>query len=89
MAVPPARARMPRSRPRAKLEKLAAVLKAEGWRSNVILASPLTRAVQTVHMLAAGIGVRLSPVVVRARVRAAGRALERLEAVQLQQSCST
>ena len=49
----------------AKLEKLAAVLKAEGWRPDVMLASPLTRAVQTAHMLAAGIGVRLSPVVVR------------------------
>ena len=46
-----------------QLEKLAVTLKAEGWRPEAILASPLLRARESARMLAAGIGIMRSPVV--------------------------
>ena len=46
-----------------QLQKLAATLKAEGWRPEVILASPLLRAQESARSIAAGIGVTRPPVV--------------------------
>ena len=48
-----------------QLEKLAAALKAEGWRPEAILASPLLRARESARMIAAGIGVTGLPQVLR------------------------
>ena len=48
-----------------QLQKLAAVLAAEGWRPEVILASPLLRAKESARTLAAGTGVTRPAVVLR------------------------
>ena len=48
-----------------QLRRLASALAAEGWRPDVILASPFARALDSARTLAAGIGVMRSPVVVQ------------------------
>jgi phosphohistidine phosphatase SixA len=47
----------------AQIERLANVLRAEGWRPDTILASPLARAQDSARALAAGIGVTRAPIV--------------------------
>jgi phosphohistidine phosphatase SixA len=47
-----------------QLQRLAAVLKAEGWQPAAILSSPLLRALDSARTFAAGIGGAPSPVVV-------------------------
>ena len=46
-----------------QLQRLAAVLAAEGWRPEIILASPLVRAKESARMIASGVGVTRPPVV--------------------------
>ena len=46
-----------------QLRKLAAVLRAEGWRPDTILVSPYARAVESARTLATGIGFATSPIV--------------------------
>jgi len=48
-----------------QIQKLAAALRAGTWRPDAILASPLVRALGSARTLAAGIGVALTPVVLR------------------------
>ena len=48
-----------------QLRKLAAVLRAEGWRPQSIFASPLARALESARAFAAGLGVTEAPVELR------------------------
>lgn len=48
-----------------QLHRLATALAAERWRPDAILASPFARALDSARMLAAGIGVARTPVVLR------------------------
>ena len=48
-----------------QLQKVAAVLRAEGWRPATILASPLTRAMESARTVAAGLGLERQAVVLR------------------------
>lgn len=47
-----------------QLQRLASSLRAEGWRPDVILTSPLARARASARSIAAGLGVASPPVVV-------------------------
>jgi phosphohistidine phosphatase SixA len=46
-----------------QLVRLAAALKAEGWRPAAMLSSPFTRALDSARTLATGIGIAPSPIV--------------------------
>jgi len=51
-----------------QLHKLAAALKAEGWRPAAMLSSPFTRALDSARALAVGLGIAPSPIVLQALI---------------------
>jgi len=63
-----------------QIQRLAAVLGAEGWRPQAILSSPFARALDSARTLASGIGIAQAPVVVR-ELAPDGEPLEALHAI--------
>jgi phosphohistidine phosphatase len=51
-----------------QLRRLAAVLRAQGWRPDVILASPFARALESARTFAAALGVTQAPVALDALI---------------------